>query len=365
MIYGRGDPWTGSARGDWKIPYIAIGDGAKYGGPASTHIYFRFVMVSRTQLRVGVKFDASHGWNMRTINMPASEFITGIWEVGPIISADNWIPNTLAPALGISNSPPVATPNPAFEYYIDHMAFLRGAPVPWAHYSDEFNRPGWIGQWQIQEQNTIVDTWSRPGKLSLVLTGSGAATGFGPVGAVPIDLSVYQPPWEAEIRFLPPEDSIPWNFYYALVARGANPNNFVIFLPGVQSEPAQNRLRFMTGVGGESPFQPVWPGGEIPQEILSAKPLGMIFQMLDNQTVRIGFRAQETDPWYFSEPYNTAAAMPGGTIARWELGVWSTTTSVLGGGFGGPAWQRFEIDYVRYRTSISPSESQSDQWGVY
>ena len=93
--------------GDWRIPYVWIGDGAKYAGPASPQLFFRCVLQSPTRLAVGIKFDASHGWNMRTIDCSAFGPITGVWEIGPIISADRWIPDVLC-----RNLPQVKGPHP-------------------------------------------------------------------------------------------------------------------------------------------------------------------------------------------------------------------------------------------------------------
>jgi hypothetical protein len=60
LVWGRGDMGN-TTLGDWRIPYVWIGDGAKYAGPASPQLYFRAVLLSPTQLAVGIKFDASHG----------------------------------------------------------------------------------------------------------------------------------------------------------------------------------------------------------------------------------------------------------------------------------------------------------------
>ena len=93
--------------GDWRIPYVWIGDGAKYAGPASPQLFFRCVLQSPTRLAVGIKFDASHGWNMRQIDCSEFGRITGVWEIGPIISADRWIPDVLC-----RNLPQVKGPHP-------------------------------------------------------------------------------------------------------------------------------------------------------------------------------------------------------------------------------------------------------------
>jgi hypothetical protein len=108
LVWGRGDLGH-TAMGDWRIPYVWIGDGAKYAGPASPQLFFRCVLLSPTQLAVGIKFDASHGWNMRTIDCSEYGRITGVWEMGPIISADRWIPDVLC-----RNLPQIKGPHPLF-----------------------------------------------------------------------------------------------------------------------------------------------------------------------------------------------------------------------------------------------------------
>src|SRR5262249_55875740 len=87
LVWGRGDLGH-TVMGDWRIPYVWIGDGAKYAGPASPQLFFRCVLLSPTELAVGIKFDASHGGNMRTIECSQFGRITGVWEIGPIISGD-------------------------------------------------------------------------------------------------------------------------------------------------------------------------------------------------------------------------------------------------------------------------------------
>ena len=152
----------------------------KYAGPASNQIYYKCEILNSQQIRIGIKFDASHGWNTKVIDVSQYGNITGIWEIGPIISADRWIPDTLAPVLGINPPPTVEKPKPEFEYYVDYCAFLPANPRPFDNYSDEFNIPGYMGRWQIQEQSTVVETYSNPGYLTLMLLGSGCGTGISP-----------------------------------------------------------------------------------------------------------------------------------------------------------------------------------------
>ena len=76
-------------------------------GAGQPTIFFRCVLKSPTRLAVGIKFDASHGWNMREIDCSEFGRITGVWEIGPIISGDRWIPDVLC-----RNLPQVKGPHP-------------------------------------------------------------------------------------------------------------------------------------------------------------------------------------------------------------------------------------------------------------
>ncbi len=199
LVWGRGDLGR-TVMGNWGIPYVWIGDGAKYAGPASGQLFFRCVLLSPTRLTVGIKFDASHGWNMRQIDCSEYGPITGIWEIGPIISADRWIPDVLCRNLPQVKGPhplmlgagdpehyqqtmtPVVAPrpeppNPKYEYYVDYCVFFGAEPRPFAAYSDEFNIPGYLGRWQVQEQCTLMDTHSYSGNLMLKLAGAGLGHG--------------------------------------------------------------------------------------------------------------------------------------------------------------------------------------------
>ena len=192
---------------------------------------------ARRELPVGIKFDASHGWNMRTIDCSEYGTITGVWEIGPIISADRWIPDVLC-----RNLPQVKGPHPLFLGEGDPRALpadddprraprspsrptrststtsttaSSSAPSPdrSKQFSDEFNILGYLGRWQVQEQCTLMDTHSHPGHLMLKLLGPGLGTGFGPAGGSSLKLADYPPPWEIETSFIAPDDSIPWNYW--------------------------------------------------------------------------------------------------------------------------------------------------------
>ena len=376
LVWGRGDLGR-TVMGNWGIPYVWIGDGAKYAGPASPQLFFRCVLQSPTRLSVGIKFDASHGWNMRQID--CSEFgpITGIWEIGPIISADRWIPDVLCRNLPQVKGPhplmlgggndsehykqtmtPVAAPrpeppNPKYEYYVDYCVFFGAEPRPFEAYSDEFNIPGYLGRWQVQEQCTLMDTHSHPGNLMLKLIGPGLGTGFGPAGGSSLRLSDYPPPWEIETSFTAPDDAIPWNYWMNFILQDKQGNNFGMWTPGVENDPKAKRHRSFAAGNLHVRF-----AQELPESILTAKPLGMLIQCLDDSHVRLGFRAKDGDPWLLSEAYDVKEGL-GAEIGTFGMHCWSTTTGrMYGAPAGGPMYQKFLIDYVRYRYGLSTSAAQ-------
>ncbi len=370
LVWGRGDLGP-TAMGDWRIPYVWIGDGAKYAGPASTQLYFRMVLLSPTQLAVGIKFDASHGWNMRTID--TSEFgpITGVWEIGPIISADRWIPDVLCRHLPQlkgphplflgeargENEPPKMTavrapkpepPNPKYEYYVDYCVFFGSSPRPLEKFSDEFNTLGYLGRWQVQEQCTLMDTHSHPGYLMLKLLGPGLGTGFGAAGGSSLKLSDYPPPWEIETSFIAPDDSIPWNYWMNFIVLDADGRNVGMWTPGVENDAKAKRLRPYSG----ATFKLRFPC-DVPQSILAHKPLGMLIQCIDDEHVRLAFRGNPDDPWFFSDTYDVKSDL-GVRIGAFGMHCWSTTTGrMYGAPAGSPMYQKFLIDYVRYRYGLT------------
>jgi hypothetical protein len=370
LVWGRGDLGN-TVMGDWRIPYVWIGDGAKYAGPASPQLFFRCVVLSPKHLLVGIKFDASHGWNMRTIDCSEFGSITGVWEIGPIISADRWIPDVLCRNLPQVKGPhplslgtggpghytqtmvPVAAPkpeppNPKYEYYVDYCVFFGAEPRPFAKYSDEFNILGYLGQWQVQEQCTLMDTHSHPGYLMLKLLGPGLGTGFGAAGGSSLKLSTYPPPWEIETSFIAPDDSIPWNYWMNFIVIEKQGRNLGMWTPGVENDPKAKRHRPFSGASLKLRFE-----REVPESILAHKPLGMLIQCIDDSHVRLGFRANPVDNWFLSDVCDASQQL-GATIGAFGMHCWSTTTGrMYGAGPGGPIYQRFLVDYVRYRYGLS------------
>jgi len=373
LVWGRGDLGH-TVMGDWKIPFIWVGDGSTRGGPASDLLYFRARVISSTHLQIGIKFAADTGWNMRDID--CSEFgpITGIWEIGPIISGDRWIPDVLCPSLPMLKGPhplflggagtdnyqfndrtmtPVLNPkpeqpNPFYEYYIDYCVFFGSSPIPFEQYSDDFDIPGYMGQWQIQPQGTIADTWTNPGHLALTLIGTGSGTGFGPVGGSSLNLNHYPPPWEIEICFTAPDDTIPWNFWMNFVLMDDEGMNRGMWTPGVENFPDEGRHGLFQTGQLRTLFEP-----PVPESVLAHKPLRMLIQCLDSRRVRLGFKAEPEDSWNLSKIYDTKKEL-GFDIGAFGMHCWSTTTGRTWGARPGcPMYQRFLIDYIHYRFGLS------------
>lgn len=366
LVWGRGDLGH-TAMGDWRIPYVWIGDGAKYAGPASPQLYFRCVMLGPTELQVGIKFEASHGWNMRTIDCSEYGKITGVWEIGPIISADRWIPDVLtrnlpqlkgphplfigegaSPAGGPQKMTPVRAPkpeppNPDYEYYIDYCVFFGSNPRPFEKFSDEFNIPGYLGRWQVQEQCTLMDTHSYPGNLMLKSIGPGLGTGFGAAGGSALKLSDYPPPWEIETRFAGPDDSAPWNYWMNFIVVDNDGKNRGMWTPGIENDAKAKTHRVYPGAS----FQLKFPTGM--DALLAKKPVSMLIQCIDRSHVRLGFRASSNDPWVFSDVFDVKKEL-GYEVGSFDMHCWSTTTGrMYGARPGSPMYQKILVDYVRYR----------------
>jgi hypothetical protein len=308
---------------------------------------------------------------MRSIDCAKFGKITGVWEIGPIISADRWIPDVLCRALPQRKGPhplqlghgdpkqyreqwiPVVAPdpeppNPRYEYYVDYCVFFGAPPRPFEDYSDDFDIPGYFAQWQIQEQATLAETHSHPGYLTLTLLGPGLGTGFGPAGGSSLNLATYKPPWEIEICFVAPDDSVPWNFWmnFAVVDRDGKDRG--VWAPGVENFPKEKRHRPY----GHSTFKPEFDP-EVPESVLAHKPLTMLIQCLDTRRVRLGFRAGPGAPWVLSRVYDMGKVL-GKEVARFDMHDWSTATGEMyGAPPGGPMYQKFLIDYVHYRYGLS------------
>ena len=104
--------------------------------------------------------------------------------IGPITSCDRWIPDVLCRNLGLLWGPgpimlrgnpknpwvPVYAPkpeppDPSFEQYVDYCVFMRSRLIPFEQMSDDFDIPGYMGQWVTQDQSTLYETYSNPGYM--------------------------------------------------------------------------------------------------------------------------------------------------------------------------------------------------------
>ncbi len=384
LVWGRGDLGY-SAMGDWNVPSIWVGDGGRRGGPANDQVFFRFRLLGPSLVQVGFRGDQSYAFHMRAIDTSQYGPITGVWEIGPIISGDRWIPDVLCrnlkPIKGwhdvgdlkstiepngnysyqwqkFYKNPDPEPPNPMYEYYVDYCAFFPSAPLPLEAYSDDFNIRGYLGKWQAQPQGTILDTYSHPGHLTMTLIGSGCGTGFSPVGGSELDLSYYKPPFEIEIAFTAPDDTIPWNLWMNWQIAGPGGGWKGFWQPGVQNFPEEKRHLFINRVqqafGQRARASINVEFEEVPPEsIMGAKPLYMLIQIIDPGRVRVGFRGAPTDPWYFSKVTDVAKDF-GGPIAKFGQHAFSTVTGRRWGApAGAPMYQQFLVDYVDYRYGLS------------
>jgi hypothetical protein len=362
LVWGRGDlPLSNSdAMGHWKVPYVWIGDGAKYAGPASSQIYYRCVVLDPTHLSVSIKFNASHGWHTRIIDCSRFGQIKGIWQIGPGFSGDRWIPDTLAPALGVSNTPvAVATPDPALSYHVDYCVFLNSPPIPFEQLSDDFNIPGYLGQWITKEQCAIMERYSNPGYMTWTLLGPSLPSGMAHVSGDLMNISLYPPPWEIEICVSAPDDGIPWNFYMNFAMR-TNLGRGILWYPGVQNFPSQSK-HSVTNANFNVVFDP-----PAPESILSHKPSYMLVQWIDLSHVRLAFKANAQDAWYFSQIFDYSTIMHTSETISGNLiqSDWSTTSGSEWGGLDGcPIYQKFMIDYVHYRYGLT-SDNQPQAGGI-
>jgi hypothetical protein len=193
-----------------------------------------------------------------------------------------------------------------------------------------------------------MDTHSHPGHLMLKLLGPGLGTGFGPAGGSSLELSDYPPPWEIETSVLAPDDSAPWNYWMNFTVLDRQGKAVGAWTPGVENDPKAKRHRVFPG----GTFKVRFPR-EVPESVLAAKPLGILIQCLDSSHVRLGFRGGPSGPWILSDVYDAGAGL-GTAIGAFGMHCWSTTTGrMYGARPGGPMYQTFLVDYVRYRYGLT------------
>ena len=93
-------------------------------------------------------------------------------------------------------------------------------------------------------------------------------------------------------------------------------------------------------------------GQEIPQSILTHKPLRILLQIVDTSHIRVGLKGEASDPWLFSEVFDTGEVF--GEIAKFQLPCPVSFMAQEGSGVGNyPRLQQFMIDYIQYRYGLS------------
>lgn len=378
LVWGRGDLAPG-LNGDWKIPYVHSGP-MPNSGPASPQDLFRVVIMNPTTIGVGIKFRPWDDYEFKTFSCSQFGEITGIWEIGPIMSCDRWIPDQLCKQLPvlkpeIKNPPEPIAPSPDYSLHVDYCTFMYSFPnVPFEHFSDDFNIKGYLGQCRGFQIPLMADTWTNPGNLTVTLLGPSQGCWFGPQNLYEIDFDIYKPPFEIETRFNVPDDTVPWTVFINQVIIDKQGIRRGYWFPGVQNSPkarchryinyynkSNNALLNKIGrfVQKQHPHAP-WPESvikvefvpEVPEYILSAKPLYMLYQVIDPNHVRIGFRAKSKYPWYLSKIFDCSEVSNGGIgkIGTFCFGMVAGTD--WGCESGSPMYQQFLFDYIYYRKGL-------------
>ena len=322
LVWGRGDLGY-STMGDWRIPTMQIGNGMKAGGPANAQVFFQCRVDSPTRIGIGVKFDPKYDYQMRWIDFaqihgPA----TGIWEIGPIVSGDRWIPDVLCRSIALERGPEpftlgrqpgddhatwVAIPQPRPEpplknlnYLVDYCVFGSFAANRLESFSDEFDNVGYMDKGRFQLYGSMIDTHSHPGWLTVTKMGPSLECW---AWATPgeMDLDEFRPPWEIEACIMPPDDQYNWDFDLGFALYDKENKPICSWYPGVRNLPVSRRHEVASiygeGVGIE--FDP-----PLPEAVIGAKPIYMLVQFIDKNQVRLGFKAKPEDPWRLSKICN-------------------------------------------------------------
>jgi hypothetical protein len=420
LVYGRGDLAPALA-GNWQIPFIwtgyqppkpgQLGSAANWSwsadqGPASFYVRFRVRMISDTQLEVGFGYGLGVGWRMRPIDVSKFGKITGIWQIGPIVSLDHWIPDKLAPELGIHPPPVVQLPDSSYEYFVDYATFYGNGPRNLQDLSVDYDVPGYEGTGQkwFQEGNAITETLSHPGYLTVTLMGMNGMWGMAPMlsadmpgGLGYVDLTEFKPPWEVEASFIAPGKITPWNlflFFTLFDKKGVGH----LWTPGLENFPGLG-VKYINyfidpktqgaGFSNEADLKKefniierqhdidlkkvfkietqhninVHFEKDLPQSIVAHKPVYILVQLLDEHRVRVGFKAKRVDPWTFSKPFDTTKLF--GPIAKIQLPEFASKQGdhgEMGWGAGNyPYFQQFLIRYVHIRYGSSTSTSSAEK----
>ncbi len=380
VLYGRGDV-DPTVLGDWRIPYNWIGwpNGRWPDHPSgllSHSLNFRVKVLNSTQIEVGftggLQGEPHLGWRMRTMDVSRFGNITGIWEIGPLIALDGWLSEDLPKELGISTTPALAVSDPSNIYMVDYAAFFGANTENFDHFSDDFDIPGFSSKY-YHEAAAIVDTYTHPDYLTVTLLPQASAiwamcpTAY---GTGQLDLTGDFHGFEVEIGWIPPDEKLfPWrNFLTSFsmwtesgrsVGYGTPPGGG--WTPGVEYDDIEKRVKFFSSYSVEGinlksldiKFEP-----EIPQSILAHKPIHMLMQIPDPSHLRMGFKANKSDPWYLSKPFDVTKVF-GEKLGKIDplIAFWGGVSKGSSGGCKGignyPRYPQFLIDYAYFRKGIS------------
>jgi len=384
LLYGRGD-LAPNVLGNWNIPYAWTGYqppqegqwGAaaawswnKFGGPAESgglqDLRFRVRLLSPTRLEIGFGWSYHTGsWRMRVVDVAHIGEMTGVWEIGPVISLDRWICNELAPEL--DTDPPLVLDPPltGLQYYMDYANFYGQGPENFDHFSIDFDVPGLPPDFKwFCEGDGMKETWSNPGYLTITFLGKRGSWAMCPAidgehspGLGYIHLSKFKPPIEMEIAFIAPDDTIPWNFWHSFTLTDQDGKGHT-WSPGIQNIPGKGRTYI--NLHSLDPFKieenktvNIQFEEEIPQSLLTHEPVRMLLSIIDTTHIRVGLKGDKSDPWLFSKVLDTSDAF-GGQIAKFQLPCPVSFMGLPGSGVGNyPQHQQFLVDYVHYRYGLT------------
>ena len=348
ILWGRGnlDP-SGVLRGNWtNIQATKVGDGQKDYGPANTDAFLRFRITGSNSINFGWRALPDRAYTSRTITIPAQwGDITGIWEIGPIITNDAWMQQQW----------PGSAPMPADnDFYVGHGEFRYAPPFPALDViSNDFNIPGTMGFFQTEFHGLAAETYSNPGYVTFTMRGVNNYTGGSSTEGTRFNINTYPLPWEIETCFIAPDDSVPWDFHMNWTVFDTAGNRMGGWRPGVVNVPGQgikagnvgavgtgygvSNLYIDTGFGPNYTTQP-------PQSVLSSKPLYMLIRMVDNRHFQMGVKAQPEDEWIMTPLYESS----------FVIGSFGENAFSFFQPLGAPAWQKLLIDYWHYRTLGEP-----------
>ncbi len=421
LLYGRGDLHP-DLMGNWEMPYAWVGPDSrtspnyagagKEGGPADHMVRFQLVVNNTSSLMLGFGSGFTRGWRHTVVSTSEYGPITGIWEIGPIISADDWISTELASELEINKAPAwmeslklraqqpgaefepemfepfetlfdVQAPHPDRPYYIDYVVFREQANIE--HFSEDFDIPGYhsVSKFHI-EGNVFPNPYVRSGYLTCTAWGNRGGWAVCPATTDRLDFSEgRKPPFEVEVGVIPPSRDEAWNLWWNIGLEETQNKDYYTWQPTLKNIPGvgfkynntwlNNPRQHKVREGSESrkdaryqldPSYPMDPDRQIaslitpefdqdPVHPADGEPFYWIIQAMDEYRVRVGYRLKKDEPWVFSGIFNTRDLF--GKIGRFgypALVCYQLGQDDLGVG-NYPGFQNYYIDYIHYRFSLS------------